>query len=100
MGEQRGAADKLKGKAKETVGKITGDDRKKSEGRTDQTKGKAKDTMDTAKEKAAGMKDSLADADRSGGRRRGRPGPGQGQGSRAKARAEPSALGRGPSALA
>lgn len=70
MGEQRGAADKLKGKAKEMVGKITGDDRKRSEGRTDQTKGKAKDTMGSAKGKAAGMKDSLTDEDRSGGRGR------------------------------
>jgi uncharacterized protein YjbJ (UPF0337 family) len=79
MGEQRGATDKLKGKTKETVGKITGDDRKKSKGRTDQTKGKAKGTMATAKEKAAGMKESLKDTDRSGGRRRSR-GQDQGKG--------------------
>jgi uncharacterized protein YjbJ (UPF0337 family) len=34
-----GVTDKAKGKAKEAVGAITGDEEKKGEGRADQTKG-------------------------------------------------------------
>ncbi|MGW5885430.1 CsbD family protein [Streptomyces koyangensis] len=41
MGES--AMDKMKGKAKEAVGKVTGDRRAESEGKTDQAKGDAKD---------------------------------------------------------
>jgi uncharacterized protein YjbJ (UPF0337 family) len=42
--------DKLKGRAKEAAGSVTGDEEKKSEGRTEQTKG-------TAKEKKGKIKD-------------------------------------------
>jgi uncharacterized protein YjbJ (UPF0337 family) len=42
--------DKLKGRAKEAAGAVTGDDAKKSEGRSDQTKG-------TLKEKKGKLKD-------------------------------------------
>jgi uncharacterized protein YjbJ (UPF0337 family) len=45
-----GAADKLKGRAKEAAGAATGDETMKSEGRSDQTKG-------TAKEKKGKVKD-------------------------------------------
>lgn len=51
--------DKLKGKAKEAVGKVTGDRRKETEGKTDQAKGRAKDTGDELGDRAKGMKDSL-----------------------------------------
>ncbi|MFH8572012.1 CsbD family protein [Streptomyces sp. NPDC017993] len=54
---------KMKGKAKEAAGKVTGNDRMESEGRADQAKAKAKDAMSNPKEKAAGMKDSLKDRD-------------------------------------
>lgn len=53
--------DKLKGKAKEAMGKMTGDRRTEAEGKTDQAKGKTKDVKD----RAEGMKDSLKpDSDR------------------------------------
>ncbi len=45
-----GAMDKLKGRAKEAVGAVTGEETQKSEGRSDQTKG-------TAKEKKGKLKD-------------------------------------------
>ncbi|GAA0477581.1 CsbD family protein [Streptomyces olivaceiscleroticus] len=60
----KGAMDKLKGKAKEMAGKATGDRRMKGEGRADQTKGKAKDAVDEAKGQGKGIKDSLTDRDR------------------------------------
>ncbi len=47
-----GTMDKLKGRAKEAAGAVTGDKEKKSEGRTEQTKG-------TAKEKKGKVKDLL-----------------------------------------
>ena len=45
-----GALDKLKGRAKEAAGAVTGDEAAKSEGRSDQAKG-------TAKEKKGKLKD-------------------------------------------
>ncbi len=45
-----GAMDKVKGRAKEAAGAVTGDKTKKSEGRSEQTKG-------TAKEKKGKLKD-------------------------------------------
>ncbi|MFH9474697.1 CsbD family protein [Streptomyces anulatus] len=57
--------DKLKGKGKEAVGKVTGDRRKESEGKADQVKGRAKDAADDAGDRAKGVKDSLrSDSDR------------------------------------
>ncbi|WP_030776465.1 CsbD family protein [Streptomyces sp. NRRL S-920] len=58
MGD-KGGMDKLKGKAKEMAGKATGDDRREAEGRTDRAKGEAKDAMESARDKAKGMKDSM-----------------------------------------
>ncbi|BDH11587.1 CsbD family protein [Streptomyces hygroscopicus] len=63
MGD-KGAMDKMKGKAKQKAGKAMGDERLKSEGRTDEAKGKAKNAMGNAKEHAQGMKDSLKSKDR------------------------------------
>ena len=45
-----GAMDKLKGRAKEAAGAVTGNEATKSEGRSDQTKG-------TAKEKKGKLRD-------------------------------------------
>jgi uncharacterized protein YjbJ (UPF0337 family) len=45
-----GAMDKVKGRAKEAAGAVTGDEAQKSEGRSDQTKG-------TIKEKKGKVKD-------------------------------------------
>ncbi|WP_103529245.1 MULTISPECIES: CsbD family protein [Streptomyces] len=54
-----GAADRLKGKAKEAIGKVTGNDRMKAEGKADQVKGSAKNGASSLKDGAAGIKDSL-----------------------------------------
>jgi uncharacterized protein YjbJ (UPF0337 family) len=40
-----GTADKIKGRAKEAWGAVTGDNKKKAEGQGDQLKGGAKETM-------------------------------------------------------
>ncbi|MEW2388213.1 CsbD family protein [Streptomyces venezuelae] len=57
MGEN--AMDKAKGKAKEMMGKASGNDRMAAEGKTDQAKGKAKDAADDMRDKAEGMRDSF-----------------------------------------
>ncbi|MEU5901007.1 MULTISPECIES: CsbD family protein [Streptomyces] len=57
MGEN--AMDKAKGKAKEMMGKASGNDRMSAEGKTDQAKGKAKDAADDMRDKAEGMRDSF-----------------------------------------
>ncbi|WP_449336860.1 CsbD family protein [Streptomyces griseus] len=56
--------DKLKGKGKEAVGKLTGDHRKEAEGKADQAKGQAKDAVDEAGDRAKGIKDSLSGDDK------------------------------------
>jgi len=56
------AMDKIKGKAKEAVGKATGNDRMAAEGKTDQAKGKAKDAVENVKERAEGVRDSLGNS--------------------------------------
>ncbi len=61
----KGAMDKMKGKAKQKAGKIMGDERLKGEGRADEAKGRAKGAMSDAKENARGMKDSMKGRDRS-----------------------------------
>ena len=53
----KGGMDKAKGKAKEAVGKATGNDRMKAEGKMDQAEGKAKDAMDDAKQAMHGKRD-------------------------------------------
>ncbi|MFI2779126.1 CsbD family protein [Streptomyces sp. ALB3] len=55
------AMDKLKGKAKEATGKVSGDRRKEAEGKSDQAKAKAEDAMGATGERAKGVKDSLTD---------------------------------------
>jgi uncharacterized protein YjbJ (UPF0337 family) len=58
MGEMK---DKLEGKAKETMGTVTGDDSKKTEGKAQGTlgnvKGAANDAKDTVKSAVDGTKD-------------------------------------------
>jgi uncharacterized protein YjbJ (UPF0337 family) len=48
-----GAVDDAKGKAKEAVGDLTGDDKLKSEGKIDRAKGKVKDAVDRVADKIA-----------------------------------------------
>ncbi|MFE7748487.1 CsbD family protein [Streptomyces sp. NPDC057428] len=55
------AMDKLKGKAKEAAGKVTGDRRKETEGKSDQAKAKAEGALGRVGERAKGVKDSLGD---------------------------------------
>ncbi|GFE25406.1 hypothetical protein Sliba_58590 [Streptomyces nigrescens] len=64
MGD-KGAMDKMKGKAKQKAGKITGNERLKGEGRADEAKGRSKGAMSDAKENLQGMKDSLKGKSRS-----------------------------------
>jgi uncharacterized protein YjbJ (UPF0337 family) len=52
-----GAAKNMKGKAKEAVGKLTGDAKLKSEGKTDQAAGKLQNAV-------GGVKDAFRDATR------------------------------------
>ncbi|MFD9722982.1 CsbD family protein [Streptomyces sp. NPDC059072] len=54
----KGKMDQAKGKAKEAVGKVTGNDRMKAEGKMDEAKGKAKEAMSETEERAREMKDS------------------------------------------
>lgn len=49
--ELEGKMDQAKGKAKEEVGKATGDDSLKNEGKADQAKGKVKEELGEAKRK-------------------------------------------------
>ncbi|MEU6212136.1 CsbD family protein [Streptomyces sp. NPDC004311] len=55
----KGKMEQLKGKGKEAVGKVAGDDRMKAEGKTDQAKGKAREAMGKAQDSARGVDDSL-----------------------------------------
>ncbi|MEV6018229.1 MULTISPECIES: CsbD family protein [unclassified Streptomyces] len=50
----KGGMDKVKGKAKEAVGKVTGNDRMKAEGKMDQAEGEAKEAVHDAKESMRG----------------------------------------------
>ncbi|MFB7462621.1 CsbD family protein [Streptomyces sp. NPDC056224] len=60
----KGKMDQAKGKAKETVGKVTDNDRMKAEGKMDQAKGKAKEATADAAERARTAKDTIRDTDR------------------------------------
>ncbi|MEU7701373.1 MULTISPECIES: CsbD family protein [unclassified Streptomyces] len=53
----KGRTDKIKGKAKEAVGKVTGNDRMKAEGKMDQVEGKAKEAASEAKDALRGKRD-------------------------------------------
>jgi uncharacterized protein YjbJ (UPF0337 family) len=48
-------ADEFAGKAKETVGKVTGDCSTEAEGQGQQLKAQAKDALDSAKDKIGGF---------------------------------------------
>ncbi|MGW0698958.1 CsbD family protein [Streptomyces sp. NPDC002867] len=61
MAKNKGRGDRLKGKAKETVGKATGNERMEAEGRTDQAKGHAKKAVGDTKDRARGVGESLRD---------------------------------------
>ncbi|WP_293695814.1 CsbD family protein [uncultured Agrococcus sp.] len=50
--------DKLKGKAKEATGKVTGDDQKTAEGKVDQAKGDAKQAFEKTKDAAKNVFDN------------------------------------------
>lgn len=53
--------DDLAGKAKEGLGKVTGDDKLESEGKTDQGKADVKEQARKLKDKAEGMGRSVSD---------------------------------------
>jgi len=46
----KGAANDMKGKAKEAVGKVTGDTKTEAEGKADQVKGKVENAVGGAKD--------------------------------------------------
>jgi uncharacterized protein YjbJ (UPF0337 family) len=52
-------ADDLKGRAKEAVGSVTGDDDLKSEGRADQAESSVKQAGEKAKDAVGDLKDSI-----------------------------------------
>lgn len=56
--------DDLGGKAKEGLGKVTGDDELESEGKTDQAKSSIKEGAREVKEGLEGVKDSLTGDDK------------------------------------
>ena len=49
-----GAVDDAKGRAKEAVGDVTGDDKLKKEGKLDRGKGKVKDAVDNVADRVKG----------------------------------------------
>ena len=51
-----GAVDEAKGRAKEAVGDVTGNDKLKNEGKVDRGKGKVKDAVDKVADKVTGQK--------------------------------------------
>ena len=51
--------DEFAGRAKETVGKVTGDRETEAEGQGQQLSAKAKDALDTAKDKVSGFVDGV-----------------------------------------
>ena len=62
MGTQDKASNKLqdvKGKVKETVGKVTGDEDLEDEGKTDQVKASVKDVGEKVKDAASEIKDAV-----------------------------------------
>ncbi len=52
----QGSMDQMKGSAKEAAGKVTGDEKLKSEGRTDQAKGKLQNFIGGIKDALRGKK--------------------------------------------
>lgn len=56
-----GFTDKVKGRAKQAAGDVTGDEELERDGEKDELAGKAKDTVDDAKDKVEGAIDSVRD---------------------------------------
>jgi uncharacterized protein YjbJ (UPF0337 family) len=54
--------DKIKGRVKETVGVITGNDRLKREGQTDQVVGEVKEAAEKVKDKVERIVEKVKDA--------------------------------------
>jgi uncharacterized protein YjbJ (UPF0337 family) len=54
--------DKIKGRVKETVGVITGNDRLKREGQTDQVVGEVKEVAEKVKDKVERVVEKIKDA--------------------------------------
>lgn len=54
--------DRIEGRAKETAGKVTGDDRLEAEGRTQRAKGTVQRKAEEAKDAAKGTMDAVRDA--------------------------------------
>ncbi|NWF28760.1 CsbD family protein [Streptomyces sp. PKU-EA00015] len=61
MAKNKGRGDRLKGKAKEAMGKATGNERMEAEGRTDKAKGHAKKAVGDTKDRVRGVDESLRD---------------------------------------
>ncbi|WP_395666348.1 CsbD family protein [Methylocella sp.] len=55
----KGAADKMKGAAKEAVGKVTGSDRLVAEGKADKAEGAARQTIGDVKDAGKKAADSI-----------------------------------------
>ena len=53
-------ADELGGRAKETIGDVTGDDQLKAEGATDQLKAKTKDVGESVKDLGSSVRDKFS----------------------------------------
>lgn len=53
-----GKTDKAKGKIKQAIGDLTGDDRLRREGKIDEVAGRAKEVIDTVKEKVTPVRGS------------------------------------------
>ncbi len=73
MGYEDKASNKAKdlgGKAKEGVGKVTGNERLEREGETDQAKTTAKEGARKVKDSLAGMKDSVTKDEAEKGRKK------------------------------
>ena len=60
--EMKNAAEKLGGKVKEGVGKLTDNEKLENEGRMDQAKADAKDAVDDAKDAARNAGENVKDA--------------------------------------
>ena len=54
-----GTIDEMKGRGKQALGNLTGDDRTKAEGMMDEAKGKAEQALGDLKDKAEDVKDDV-----------------------------------------
>jgi len=54
-----GTIDEMKGRGKQALGNLTGDDRTKAEGMMDEAKGKAEQALGDLKDKAEDAKDDI-----------------------------------------